>query len=44
MQKFVAKLELFLAIKIIYADSAEKENNFSKTIYIIPLCNFWHRS
>jgi hypothetical protein len=35
---------IFLAIKIIYADSAEREKHFYKTIYIIPLYNFSHRS
>jgi hypothetical protein len=42
--KLVAKIYLFLATKIIYADSAEMENNFYKKIYIITLRNFWHRS
>jgi hypothetical protein len=40
----VAKIKLFLATKIIYADSEEMENNFYKTIYNITLCNFWYRS
>jgi hypothetical protein len=44
MQKLVSKIEIFLATKIIYADSLEKENNFYKTIYTITLCNFWYRS
>jgi hypothetical protein len=43
MQKLVAKIYLFLATKIIYADSAEMENNFYKKIYNINLCNFWQR-
>jgi hypothetical protein len=30
MQKLVAKIYLFLATKIIHADSAEMENNFIK--------------
>jgi hypothetical protein len=30
MQKLVAKIELFLATKIICADSTEKENNLYK--------------
>jgi hypothetical protein len=30
--------------KIIYADLAEMEKHFYKTIYIITLCNFWHRT
>jgi hypothetical protein len=42
--KLVAKIYLCLATKIIYADSAEMENNFYKNIYIITLCNVWHRS
>jgi hypothetical protein len=33
-----------LARKIIYADSSEMEKHFYKKIYIITLCNFWHRS
>jgi hypothetical protein len=44
MQKLIAKIQFFLATKIIYADSAEMENNFYKNIYIITLCNFWHKS
>jgi hypothetical protein len=40
MQKLVAKIQLFLAIKIIYADSTEMENSFYKKIYNITLCNF----
>jgi hypothetical protein len=35
---------IFLATKIIYADSTEMENNFFKKIYILTLCNFWYRS
>jgi hypothetical protein len=41
MQKLLAKIYLFLATEIIYADSAEVENNFYKKIYIITLCNVW---
>jgi hypothetical protein len=44
MQKLVAKILLFLAIRIIYAGSGEMENNFYKKIYILTLCNFWQRS
>jgi hypothetical protein len=33
-----------LARKIIYADLAKMEKHFYKKIYIITLCNFWHRS
>jgi hypothetical protein len=43
MQKLVAKIYLFLSTKIIYADPAEMEKHFYKKIYIITLCNFWHR-
>jgi hypothetical protein len=43
--KFGCKnLIILLATKIIYADLAEMEKHFYKKIYIIPLCNFWHRS
>jgi hypothetical protein len=31
---------IFVATKIIYADSAEMENNFYKNLYNITLCNF----
>jgi hypothetical protein len=34
---------IFVATKIIYADSAEMENNFYKNLYNITLCNFWYR-
>jgi hypothetical protein len=44
MQKLVAKTKLFLATKIIYADPAEMEKHVYKQIYIITLCNFWHKS
>jgi hypothetical protein len=44
MQKLVAKIYLFLDTKIIYADSVEMENNFSKKIDNITWCNFWYRS
>jgi hypothetical protein len=44
VQKLVAKIYLFLATKIIYADSVEMEKHFYKKIYFITLCNFWHRS
>jgi hypothetical protein len=44
VQKLVAKTELCLARKVIYADLAEKEKHFYKTIFIITLCNFWHSS
>jgi hypothetical protein len=44
MQKLFAKILLFLATRIIYADSAEMENNFYKNIYIPTLCTFGHRS
>jgi hypothetical protein len=37
-------LFIFFARKIIYADSAEMEKHFYKTMYNISLCNFWHRS
>jgi hypothetical protein len=30
--------------KIIYADLPEMEKHFYEKIYIITLCNFWHRS
>jgi hypothetical protein len=30
--------------KIIYADLTEIEKHFYKNIYIITLCNVWHRS
>jgi hypothetical protein len=43
VQRLVAKTELFLARKIIYADLAEMEKYFYKKIYVITLCNFWHR-
>jgi hypothetical protein len=39
VQRLVAKTLLFLARKIIYADLAEMEKHFYKTIYIITLCN-----
>jgi hypothetical protein len=35
---------IFLARKIIYADLPEIEKHFYKTIYIITLSIFWHRS
>jgi hypothetical protein len=35
---------IILATKIIFADSAETENNFYKKIYNITLCNFLYRS
>jgi hypothetical protein len=44
MQKLVAKIYLFLATKIISADSAEMEKHFYKKIYNLTLCNFWYRS
>jgi hypothetical protein len=44
MQNLVAKISIFLATKIIYADSAEMENSFYKKIYTITLCNVWYRS
>jgi hypothetical protein len=44
IQKLAAKIYLFLATKIIYADSAEKEKLFYKHICSIPLCNFWYMS
>jgi hypothetical protein len=37
-------INIFLAINIIYADMEEMEKHFYKMIYIINLCNFWHRS
>jgi hypothetical protein len=44
MLKLVVKIQIFLATKIIYADSAEMKNNFYKQMYNITLCNFWYRS
>jgi hypothetical protein len=41
MQKLVAKISIFLATKIIYADSAETEDTFYKKIYTITLLNVW---
>jgi hypothetical protein len=35
-------INIFSYEKIIYADSAELENNLYKKIYNITLCNFWH--
>jgi hypothetical protein len=44
VQKMVAKTQLLLARKIIYADLADVETHFYKKIYIITLCNFSLRS
>jgi hypothetical protein len=35
---------IYLTRKIIYADLPEIERQFYKKIYMITLCNFWHRS
>jgi hypothetical protein len=44
VQKLVAKTHLFSARQIVYADSAEMEKHFYKTIYNITLSDCWHRS
>jgi hypothetical protein len=44
VQNLVAKAQLILGRKIIYADLAEIEKHFYKKLYIITMCNFWHRS
>jgi hypothetical protein len=35
---------IIFATKVIFADSAEMENNFYKMIYNITLCDVWYRS
>jgi hypothetical protein len=44
MNKLGTKTWIFLATKIIYAVSAEMENNLYRKIYFITFCNFGHRS
>jgi hypothetical protein len=40
----VKNINIFNMKKIIYAALPEIEKHFYKKIYIITLCNFWHRS
>jgi hypothetical protein len=42
--KVAGKNLIIFATKVIFADSAEMENNFYKMIYNITLCDFWYRS
>jgi hypothetical protein len=44
VHNLVSRTWIYLTWKIIYADLSEMEKHFYKKIYIITLCNFWHRS
>jgi hypothetical protein len=44
VHKLVSRSQRYVTWKIIYAVLPEIEKHFYKNIYMITLCNFWHRS